>query len=121
MAKNDKVAPKTNKDFKQKPTNGMAIAGFVCSFFFQILGLIFSIIGLCQIKNSGENGRGLAIAGIIISSVVTFFTILITIMAIVFGFMAADRAIDYMPEEGCSYEFIYNESKNGHSIEYNCD
>jgi hypothetical protein len=47
----------------------MAIAGFVLSFFCSILGLIFSIIGLNQIKQRGQGGRGLAIAGIVISCV----------------------------------------------------
>jgi hypothetical protein len=48
-------------------TNGMAIAGFVLSFFCSVLGLIFSIVGLNQIKERGQGGRGLAIAGIVIS------------------------------------------------------
>jgi Domain of unknown function (DUF4190) len=53
-------------------TNGMAIAGFVCSIVLgPLFGLIFSIIGLNQIKKSPEKytGEGLAIAGIIISIV----------------------------------------------------
>ena len=55
-----------NKPVATNSTNGMAIAGFVLSFFIPILGLIFSIIGL---KKASEcnSGRGLAIAGIIIS------------------------------------------------------
>lgn len=48
-------------------TNGWAIAGFVSSFFIPILGIIFSAIGLGQIKRTGQKGRGLAIAGIVIS------------------------------------------------------
>ena len=52
-----------------KKTTGMAIAGFVCSFFFALLGLIFSIIGMQQCKERGDNGYGLAKAGMIISIV----------------------------------------------------
>jgi Domain of unknown function (DUF4190) len=48
-------------------TNGMAIAGFVLSFFCSILGLIFSIVGLNQTKQRRQGGSGLAIAGIVIS------------------------------------------------------
>lgn len=50
-------------------TSGMAIAGFVLSFFCSILGLIFSIIAHNEIKRSNGNltGEGLAVAGIIIS------------------------------------------------------
>jgi hypothetical protein len=50
-------------------TSGMAIAGFVLSFFCSLLGLIFSIIGYNECKRSGGavTGEGLALAGIIIS------------------------------------------------------
>lgn len=53
-----------------EPANGMAIAGFVCSFFFQVLGIIFSAIGLSRAnKSATRKGRGLAIAGLVISIV----------------------------------------------------
>ena len=53
----------------QTRTSGMAIAGFVLSFFCSILGLIFSCIGYSECKKSGGSvtGEGLAIAGIVIS------------------------------------------------------
>ena len=70
MAKN--FDPQTGEPIKQttetKTTNGLAIAGFVLSFASSILGLIFSILGLNEAKKT-NNGRGLAIAGIIISVV----------------------------------------------------
>src|SRR5689334_20933386 len=52
-------------------TSGLAIAGFVCSFFCGLLGLILSIMGRNECKRSGGTvgGEGLALAGIIISSV----------------------------------------------------
>lgn len=56
--------------------NGMAIAGFVCSFFFPLLGLIFSIIGFNRSKLMYGKNRGLALAGIIISSVLLFFNLI---------------------------------------------
>ncbi len=49
--------------------SGMAIAGFVLAFFFPILGIIFSAIGMGQTKDSRMKGRGLAIAGLTISIV----------------------------------------------------
>ncbi len=51
-----------------KKRNGFSIAGFVLSFFgpLAILGLIFSIVGVCKSKKLGS-GRGLGIAGIVIS------------------------------------------------------
>jgi len=53
----------------QPSTSGMAIAGFILSFFCGLLGLIFSIVAYNQIKksNGAVTGGGLAVAGIIIS------------------------------------------------------
>jgi type II secretory pathway pseudopilin PulG len=64
-------------------TSGWAIAGFVCSFFFGLLGLIFSIIGRNECMRSGGTirGAGLALAGIIISS--------IQLALMIFGIVAA--------------------------------
>ncbi|MBX6752094.1 MAG: DUF4190 domain-containing protein [Micromonosporaceae bacterium] len=50
--------------------NGFAIAGFVLSLCACFpLGIIFAIIALVQMRRSGERGRGLAIAGLVISIV----------------------------------------------------
>lgn len=60
-------------------SNGFAIAGFVLSFFGGILGLIFSIIGLQKSKQPeyNGNGRGLAIAGIILSCIALLIEIIV--------------------------------------------
>lgn len=50
-------------------TNGMAIASLVCAFFCSPLGIIFGFIARSQIKRTGQNGDGLALAGIILSIV----------------------------------------------------
>ena len=74
--------------YPPQPTsnNGYAIAGFICSFLIPILGLIFSIIGL---KKANERidlkGRGLSIAGIIISSVLMLINLIILIIIIAFS------------------------------------
>ncbi len=67
-------------------TNGMAITGFVCSFLCWPLGLIFSIIGMSQTsKDPSQGGRGLAIAGLVISIVSIVLTFLLwgTIAALI--------------------------------------
>lgn len=73
-----------------KYTNGFGIAGFVislvslliCCGSFSWLSLIFSIIGLVNAnKNNGE-GKGLSIAGIIISSIVVVLVIVFYIISI---------------------------------------
>lgn len=51
----------------QNKTNIWCILGLVFAFLFPILGLIFSIVGLSQVKKTGEKGKGLAITGIVLS------------------------------------------------------
>lgn len=67
-----------------RPTNTLAIASLVCAFVFAPLGIIFGHISLSQIKRSGEEGRGLALAGLIISYLFTAFMILVLVWVIVF-------------------------------------
>ena len=62
-------------------TNGLAVASLVCAFLFAPLGLVFGLIAKSQIKRTGEDGDGLATAGIIISA---FFT---AIAAVVMAFI----------------------------------
>jgi peptidyl-prolyl cis-trans isomerase B (cyclophilin B) len=71
-------------------TNTMAILGLIFAFVFSPLGIVFSAIGLSQIKKRREGGRGLAIAGLILS--IVFF--LITLAAFVFVFAAVNEAVE---------------------------
>jgi Domain of unknown function (DUF4190) len=48
-------------------TNGLAIASLVLAFFCSLAGLVCGIIALNQIRDRNQEGRGIAIAGIIIS------------------------------------------------------
>ncbi|MEI5584023.1 MULTISPECIES: DUF4190 domain-containing protein [unclassified Agromyces] len=50
-------------------TNVLAIVSLVSSFFISLVGIITGHIALSQIKKTGEQGRGLAIAGLIIGYV----------------------------------------------------
>jgi hypothetical protein len=47
-------------------TNGLAIASLIFAFVFPIVGVILGHIALNQIKQTGQEGRGLAIAGLAI-------------------------------------------------------
>ena len=70
-------------------TNGLAIAGFVttlvstllCCGMFNLVGLLLSIVGLVQAQNYDGNGKGLAIAGIVIAAVVMVLSFVIFIVA----------------------------------------
>ncbi len=57
---------------QQKQTNGLAVAGLILPIVmpqFSIMGLILSIVGLVKSREMGGSGKGLAIAGIIVSIV----------------------------------------------------
>ena len=64
----------------QKKTNGLCIAGLICAFLVPLVGLILSIVGLSQAKKRNEDGKGLAIAGIIISVIEIIISIVITVV-----------------------------------------
>ena len=64
-----------------QPTNGMAIASLICAFVFAPLGIVFGHISLSQSKKTGEEGRGLAIAGLVISYLVTVLSIVVVIVS----------------------------------------
>ncbi|MFP5369865.1 MAG: DUF4190 domain-containing protein, partial [Actinomycetes bacterium] len=71
-------------------TNTMAILGLVFAFVFSPLGIVFSAIGLSQIKKRREGGRGLAIAGLILSIIFT----LIFVASVVFLFAVAQETAE---------------------------
>ena len=65
---------------QQPSTSGMAIASLVCSLagivicgIPAVLGVIFGFVGLSQTKDGARNGRGLAIAGLVIGILVVLF------------------------------------------------
>lgn len=70
-----------------KPTNGMATAGFVLSFFtlipffgfaIFIMSAVFCGIGWRRANREGRSGKGLAIAGLVIN----FLTLLLSIVIV---------------------------------------
>ena len=66
------------------PTNTLAIVALILGFVVPIAGIICGHIALGQIKRTGENGHGLALAGTILGYVFTGLGILITIIYIIF-------------------------------------
>ena len=60
-----------------------------------IVGIICGHISLSQIKKTGEEGRGLAVAGLIVGYIGLALAILsVIIIAIVFGAIAANGGFD---------------------------
>jgi peptidyl-prolyl cis-trans isomerase B (cyclophilin B) len=76
-----------------RPTNNMAVAALIGSLLFAPLGIIFGHISLSQIKRSGEDGHGLAIAGLVIGYLMTIVSI-IAIVAMVLFLYLAGRTLD---------------------------
>lgn len=71
----------------QRPTNGFAIASLVISLscFGGILAVIFGHVALSQISRSGEDGRALAIAGLVIGYIGVVLTILYVLVYVAIG------------------------------------
>jgi hypothetical protein len=67
------------------PTNTLAILALVLAFVVAPGGIICGHIALSQIKRTGEGGRGLALAGLIIGYVFTGFFVLYIIFFVVFA------------------------------------
>lgn len=87
----------------QTQSNGMAIAGFVLSFFIPLLGLIFSILGLKKSKET-NTGKGLSTAGIIISCI----TMVITLIIGIISFSAVSDTIDKAQQQTEYNRYYYD-------------
>lgn len=76
--------PVTTEKTKTEP---FCFVGFVAAFFprFCLLGIIFSIVGLMRIKKTEEKGKGLAIAGIIVSTIYVVTLVLFYIYIVYFS------------------------------------
>lgn len=85
------------------PTNGMAIGSLICSIAglltcaaTSVVGVVLGIIALNQIKRTGEEGRGMALAGVIIGGVVTALVVIAVIVYFVFiVWLVNESSYDY--------------------------
>jgi hypothetical protein len=68
------VAPATK-------TNVLAIVALILGIIIPIGGIICGPIALSQIKRTGESGKGLAKAGLIIGIVITAFWVLMIVLS----------------------------------------
>lgn len=85
--------PSSSNNTSTTKTNAFAIAGFtvsmiswLCCGLPAIVGLILSIIGLVECNKKEEEGKGLAIAGIIISAIITLVVGLCFFIGLFTGF-----------------------------------
>jgi hypothetical protein len=61
-----------------------ALAGLLC-MIGSVLGVIFGIIALNQIKNTGQAGRGMALAGLIVGGITTVLALVFFFIVIIVG------------------------------------
>lgn len=100
-----------------KKENIYAILGFTLSFVNNIAGLILSIIGLSKAKEY-ESGKGLSIAGIIISIVKMVVSFIIGVLFVLILIFADDEYMDYSyPILNESNPITYNEYESLELIE----
>jgi hypothetical protein len=68
----------------------MAIAALVTALVIPPVGLILGIIARRQIRETGEEGDGLALAGVIVGAIATgFYALLIVVWIIAFASLSA--------------------------------
>lgn len=118
-------APQQTAQVPQKKTNGCAIAGFIMSLLCGCLSpvaLILSIIGISKSKTTGT-GKGLAIAGTIISAlglILSILSLLFMVPAIIAASESGDDWYDIIEEafeqaEDYDYDYDYGYNSYGSS------
>ncbi len=60
--------------------NTIALVGFIAAFVVPVAGIVLGAIGLNQTRVSGEGGRGLARAAVVIGSLFTLFGVVLFII-----------------------------------------
>ncbi|MGI9823693.1 DUF4190 domain-containing protein [Agromyces sp. Marseille-Q5079] len=72
--------------------NVLSIVGFVLSIIgFNVVAIVLGFIGLSQVKKTGERGRGLALAAVIIGFASIVIGIILTI--VFFSVLATTNAV----------------------------
>ncbi|MGY1602342.1 DUF4190 domain-containing protein [Geodermatophilus sp. SYSU D00815] len=78
------------------PTNALAIAALVCALTVAPVGLGLGIAARKQIRRSGEQGDGMALAAVIIGGIVTGIWVLV-VAVLVISWFALAGSVDFGP------------------------
>lgn len=70
------IRPQAAAPSAARPVNGLAGAALISSFFIGVLGIVLGHKSLEQIKDTGEAGRGLAIAALAVGYAAVCLTVL---------------------------------------------
>jgi peptidyl-prolyl cis-trans isomerase B (cyclophilin B) len=79
----------------QQKTNTLAIVALILGILVPIAGIVVGHISLSQIKKTGENGRGLALAGTILGYVGTVLWLIFWFTLIVLPFLLVGTAATF--------------------------
>ena len=91
MSSTDTRYPQQNfQQHQAAPTEGLAIAALITGLLFWPAGLIISPMALSRIKRNHTGGRGMAIAGLILSIV----GLVCSIVAAIFFFTVFQSALE---------------------------
>jgi hypothetical protein len=77
------ASPYSGAPAQPNKTNVLAIVSLVSAFFVSVVGIITGHIALSQIKKTGENGRGLALAGTVLGYVFTLGWIILVVVWVI--------------------------------------
>ncbi len=81
-----------------RPTNTLAIIALVTAFVFAPAGIICGIIARRQIKQTGEQGDGMALAGLILGIVFTLIFVVLVVIWLLF-IAAAVTVVSHFPTQ----------------------
>ena len=99
---------------QQQKTNTLAILALVFAFIFAPAGLILGIVAKNQIKKTGENGKGLATAAIIISIIPIVLVVSLLILSVVFSTLVFGSIKDNISQSTyCSQAFSCVDNYDG--------
>ncbi|OYD67302.1 DUF4190 domain-containing protein [Rhodococcus sp. OK302] len=92
------------QNWQPRPTNTLAILALVFAFLLAPLGIVFGHIARSQIKKTGEQGDGLALAGLILGYIFTGLGILFFILWIAFWGLFAS-AVNEAANNSSTYSY----------------
>lgn len=85
MEQDTSYGSRSNQLAMNPRTNAYAIVSLICAFVFSPLAIIFGHLSLKQIASTGEQGRGMAIAGLVLGylsvlALLAYIVIVIVVM-----------------------------------------
>ncbi len=100
MAKTDEVPQKDKYDFTKLNTLSVVSLASALTGFGVVAAIITGHISLAQIKRTGQNGRALALSGVVLGYVSIGLWLLGSVFWTVFMFWAAKNGYGDMPANG---------------------